>query len=282
MSSRKRLVVIWALCLAALGLAGLLSLDVALRLGTSRTEESVTGDEADTRGRLAETLTWLVSRGNRESHERQWETARWLSARCAELGYKVEVLEYERDGERWPNVVATRIPLSPSVEHVVAMAHLDSATIDRQGRAPGADDNGSGVAVLLEVARRLWELEAEHPIAFCFFSNEEADTAGSTAFARWARQQKLRIVAAVNVDVVGHNRPARLIDWSVIAAQSWRQKGRAVWDELRNGARALRKGPNALIVAGRPKNGPLVEQVARALERRGRLSVFEDVRDDCG
>jgi hypothetical protein len=283
LTRKKRLVALCALTPVALGFLGLLSLHLVLWLGASSTAEAARGQEATARERIRQTLTALVSSGNRESRERQWQAARWLSGRCADLGYGVRIQEYERKGERWPNVVASRVPLSTQAEQVVAMAHFDSVSGDPQDGAPGADDNGSGVAVLLEVARTLREFETDRPVAFCFFSNEEVDNPGSEAFAGWARRQNLRIRAAVNVDVVGYNRPARLVDWSAVAAQvSWKGRGRAVWVQVRNGITALRKGPDALLVAGRRRDRWLVDRVGGALERGGGLSVVRKARDDCG
>ena len=283
MHSKKRLLVVCALGLTALGLLGLLSLDVTLRLGASSAAEAARGRDAMVSERLSGALTALVAGGNRETRERQWQAARWLSVRCADLGYGVQILEYERKGERWPNVIASRVPLSTPAEHVVVMAHLDSYSDDPQNRAPGADDNGSGLAVLLEVAWRLRDLETERPVAFCFFSNEEVDGRGSQAFAAWARRQHLRIHAAVNVDVVGYNRPGRLMDWSAVAAQgSWRGRARAGWLQLRNAVTTLRRGPDTMLVAGRRRDRWLVDRVGGALERVGGLSVAREARDDCG
>ena len=278
----KRLVASCAF-LSALALLGLLSLDLALRRDASRTPEPAGADEETTRDRLRDALAALVSSGNREAGERQWEAARWLLSRLAELGYEVQIQQYERRGERWPNVVASRVPLSAATEHVVAMAHLDSVSGDPQRRAPGADDDGSGVTVLLEVARALRKAGTHRPIVFCFFSNEEGGSLGSQAFASWARRQKLRFPAAVNVDVVGYNRPVRLLDWSAVTAQTgWRARGRAVWLQVRNGITAVRTGADTLLVAGRPPNRGLVDRVSDSLERVGGLSVVRRARGDCG
>jgi hypothetical protein len=280
---KKRLVVVGALAPVALGFLGLLSLDVMLRLGASSRGAAPREQDVVTRVRISQTLADLVSSGSRESHEQQWQTARWLADRCADLGYVVEVQDYEEEGESWPNVIASRVPLSVEREHVVAMAHLDSISDDPQDRAPGADDNGSGVAVLLEVARRLRAIETPLPVAFCFFSNEETGVLGGKDFAGRAKRQSLRLRAAVNVDVVGYNRPERLMDWSAVAAQeSWREKGRAVWFQVGNGMKALRNGPDTLLVAGRPPNRQLVNRVGDALERVSGLFVVREVDDDCG
>ncbi len=283
LSRSKRLLALCALAPVALGFLGLLSLDLMLRLTVPTTTEGAGGDEMAARERLSRTLTALTSSGNRMSREQQWQTARWLSGQCVDMGYSVRVWEYERKGALWPNVVASRVPLSTEAEQVIAMAHFDSVSRDPENRAPGADDNGSGVVVLLEVTRALRASVTDRPIAFCFFSNEEVDKPGSEAFAAWARRENLRIRAAVNVDVVGYNRPARLLDWSAVAAQlSWKGSGRAVWIQLRNGITALHERPDALLVAGRRQHRWLVDRVGGSLEQTGNLSVVTIARDDCG
>ncbi len=280
---KRRLVVVCVFVALAMSLLGLFSLDVVLRLGPSSKAESDAERDAAVRTRLEEILTVLESGGNRASHVGQWQTARWLAERCSVMGYGVQILEYEQNGERWPNVIASRVPLSTRAEHVVAMAHIDSISEEPRYGAPGADDNGSGVAVLLEVARALMQAKTARPVAFCFFSNEEAGILGSGAFAGWAKRQDLRIPAAVNVDVVGYNRPARFLDWSAVAAHaSWKGRGKALWFQVRNGLTALRTGRDALLVAGRLPNRRLVERAGNALERGSGLFVFKEARDDCG
>jgi hypothetical protein len=280
---RKRLVVGSILTPAALGILGLVWLDLRLRRAVSSTAMAVQRQDVAMRERLTETLTALTSSGSRASREEQWEAARWLSRWCADLGYESRIEEYERKGERWPNVVASRAPLWTEIEPVLATAHLDSISSDPQHRAPGADDNASGVAVLLEVARMLRAVETDRPVAFCFFSNEEVADRGSQAFAGAARRQNRHIWAAVNVDVVGYNLPARLVDWAAVTAQSsWRGRGRAVWGQVRNGVTALREGPDRMLVAGRSKHRWLVDQVGDALAHEGGLSVARLARDDCG
>jgi hypothetical protein len=86
LTRKKRLVAVCALTPVALSFLGLLSLDVMLRLGGSSTREAEQARDAMARARLAQTLTELVSSGNRESHERRWQTARWLAGRCVDRG----------------------------------------------------------------------------------------------------------------------------------------------------------------------------------------------------
>jgi hypothetical protein len=69
---------------------------------------------------------------------------------------------------------------------IIVSAHYDSRMEDinnRTARAPGADDNASGVSALLEVARILYNVSLNHSIIFVMFSGEEQGKWGSTHYA---------------------------------------------------------------------------------------------------
>jgi hypothetical protein len=101
-------------------------------------------------------------------------------------------------GGRTANVVATlRGTVNPELVYVVS-SHYDSVVA-----GPGADDDTSGTAALLEAARVL----AGHPMAativFASFTGEEAGLLGSREFVRRAVADKLRVVGALNNDMIG-------------------------------------------------------------------------------
>jgi aminopeptidase YwaD len=84
-------------------------------------------------------------------------------------------------------------------EVVELSAHYDSVA-----GSPGADDNASGVAALLEVARVLADARPERTLRFCFFSLEEAGLLGSAAHVkRFAVAGAPEVVALLNLDSVG-------------------------------------------------------------------------------
>jgi Tol biopolymer transport system component len=96
------------------------------------------------------------------------------------------------------NVLAT-LPgtVNPELVYVVS-SHYDSVE-----DGPGADDNSSGTAALLEAARIL----ADHPmpatIIFAAFTGEEAGLLGSREFVRQAQEGGMKIVGALNNDMLG-------------------------------------------------------------------------------
>jgi Zn-dependent M28 family amino/carboxypeptidase len=69
--------------------------------------------------------------------------------------------------------------------------------------SPGADDNSSGVAALLEVARVLAGAPTRRTLRFCFFGAEEVGLQGSAAHLEALRADETRVIAALHLDSVG-------------------------------------------------------------------------------
>lgn len=86
-------------------------------------------------------------------------------------------------------------------------AHFDSISQGQDGailaEAPGADDNASGVAVLLEAARALADLPTDHGVGFVFFNVEEVGQHGSKQFAKEWKEQGRRLDGVINIDTIG-------------------------------------------------------------------------------
>ena len=111
-------------------------------------------------------------------------------------------------------------------EYIVVGSHYDhlglggknsgSRRPDTLGVHPGADDNASGDAVVLELAKYFKKVRAKRSIIFAFFGAEEQGLVGSKAFLEWMKQHddqrinlpkdKSGIVAMVNLDMVGRMR----------------------------------------------------------------------------
>ena len=70
--------------------------------------------------------------------------------------------------------------------------------------APGANDNGSGVAALLELARIMSAAQPRATIMFVFFSAEEFNRQGSISFAAWVRAKNIDLLGMINVDTIGN------------------------------------------------------------------------------
>ena len=108
---------------------------------------------------------------------------------------------------RAANVIADLPGRRPGV--VLLGAHLDSVA-----NGPGINDNGSGTALVLEVARqaRRLRIRPRHGLRFAFWGAEEIGLVGSTAYVNGLTStQRSRIRAVLNLDMVGSRNFARLV-----------------------------------------------------------------------
>jgi hypothetical protein len=84
--------------------------------------------------------------------------------------------------------------------------HIDSRTVninDNTGIAPGADDNGSSSAALIEMLR-LTQMPIAHDLELIWFTGEEQGLWGSAAYAQFLSQQGARVDGMVAMDMISH------------------------------------------------------------------------------
>jgi Peptidase family M28/WD40-like Beta Propeller Repeat len=106
--------------------------------------------------------------------------------------------QLKASGGRTGNVIATlRGTENPELIYVVS-SHFDSVA-----GGPGADDDTSGTAALLEAARILQPNPLPVTVVFASFTGEEAGLLGSTEFVGRAGEQKWNVVGALNNDMIG-------------------------------------------------------------------------------
>ena len=96
------------------------------------------------------------------------------------------------------NVIAESVEGDPN-NVVIAGGHLDSVQ-----RGPGINDNGSGSAVLLEVARQMAKVKPRNRLRFAWWGAEEAGLVGSTAYvASLSEAERAKVALYLNFDMVG-------------------------------------------------------------------------------
>ncbi len=155
--------------------------------------------------------------GPREASSAEFRrAARWVKHRFATLGYDVRRNPVPVPaGNSWGidvpagttfNVVAVPAGFDRTQPHVIVGAHLDTVP-----QAPGAEDNASGVAVVLELARMATGHDTRLPVVFVAFGGEEPRGEGdglhhfgSTAMVdRMPASQRRALTAMVSLDRVG-------------------------------------------------------------------------------
>lgn len=120
-----------------------------------------------------------------------------------------------------PNVIAELPGTSLPDEVVMVGAHLDSIVNgDPNARSPGADDNASGSAAVLEIARILSQYEFERTIRFAWWSAEEFQLAGSDNYALRMASAGENIVAYVNTDMNSYRAPGDPLSMTYITNDS--------------------------------------------------------------
>jgi hypothetical protein len=90
---------------------------------------------------------------------------------------------------------------------ILISAHYDNRMQNinqTNARAPGADDNASGVAAILELARILSKVNLKNNIQFVLFSGEEQGQWGSTIYAKHLQANDTRFNTVMNLDMIGY------------------------------------------------------------------------------
>ena len=136
----------------------------------------------------------------------------WIAGRMAALGLEVEqqpfyASTWTGSGQAAPNVIGIqRGTLYPDT-YVVCGSHFDSFSYEAMyggGTCPGADDNATGVASVLESARILTQYEFEYSIVYCAYGCEEMGLYGSEAYASRCQQEGMDIIGYFNNDMNGY------------------------------------------------------------------------------
>ncbi|MFO8061636.1 MAG: M28 family peptidase [bacterium] len=106
------------------------------------------------------------------------------------------------------NVVAFKEGYGTSDECIVIGAHFDAISYpadDHTTIAPGADDNASGTAGVLEIARTLYSIDTERDIYFVCFSGEEEGLYGSYYFVYdYIVPESISVYSMINLDMIGY------------------------------------------------------------------------------
>ena len=168
----------------------------------------LTPEEAALAASLERHIATIAAREHNVAHYDELEkAARYIEAALASLGYAVGRQEFSADGKAVRNIDVTVEPARGNFdpEVIVVGAHYDSAP-----GSPGANDNASGAAAVIELARLLRDLDgsAGKRIRLALFVNEEppyfrTEAMGSLNYARALAQRNERVVAMYSLETIG-------------------------------------------------------------------------------
>jgi len=182
---------------------------------------------------------------NRDSLVR---AANYIHGVFEEAGLSVREQDYQYYDQRVANVLATAPTAAGASAYYLVGAHYDTVP-----GTPGADDNASAVAIMLELARRLQQARLKAPVLFAAFTLEEPPAyltghQGSRIFVRNCQSNGDRVLGAIILEMVGYTAPSQhypfLPRWPGYPSQgnfigiigNWRSLrfGRSVLRGLRN------------------------------------------------
>ncbi len=118
-------------------------------------------------------------------------------------------------GDSGINVIAT---LSGSIypdEYIILTSHYDAISDDTL-HAPGANDNATGTAAVIEAARIMSQYSFDRSIIFACFGAEEIGLVGSGYYARLANENNMKIVGCISIDCGGYRKPGQPYQTSIM------------------------------------------------------------------
>jgi len=163
----------------------------------------LSGVEKEVRRRLEGHVNALAGERNMWHYEALTEAASYIEDTFEALDLHVTSQAYQVDGKEVRNLAAEIRGASQPEEIVLIGAHYDSVA-----GCPGANDNASGVAALLEIARLLASRQVAGTVRLVAFVNEEPPffqgaNMGSLVYARAARERGEHITAALSLETIG-------------------------------------------------------------------------------
>jgi hypothetical protein len=139
------------------------------------------------------------------THDSCFAAAAYIFDKFVAYGCDSVFLQYHETGYA-PNVVGVRHgQVYPDSIYTVICGHFDATSYLAPSIAPGADDNASGTAAVLEAARVMQNYNFEYSIRYIAFSGEEQGLYGSEHYAQLARSQGDSILGVINGDMIAYS-----------------------------------------------------------------------------
>ncbi|MBV9304020.1 MAG: M28 family peptidase [Acidobacteriaceae bacterium] len=166
----------------------------------------MTSLELDARDRLrkhVQVLAGDIGGRDAQKYANLQRAASYIEAQLRSFGYTPARQTYQIRGQAFDNIESERARPDQRNRTIIVGAHYDTA-----GGLPGANDNGSGIAATLELARQFAGNLTSH-VRWLFFVNEEppyfqTPLMGSYVYAKRCRDQNEKIAAMLSLETIGY------------------------------------------------------------------------------
>lgn len=153
--------------------------------------------------RLLKTVLALEGiRDGEYGYKKLCEVGDYIETEFRSLGFHIDYDEFKFSGKSYRNIIATASGMNTGHEWIAVCAHYDAVA-----GSPGADDNASGVASMIETARVLGPREGVKFIAFTLEEPQMTGASflyGSKHFVRKVKREGYRYKAVFNLESVGY------------------------------------------------------------------------------
>jgi hypothetical protein len=227
---------------------------------------ALTEEEREMAGRLRATVQHFAVEIGERNIGQSWN----LASATDDLATSLEKIGYDVQRQ---GIVAGDAVVQNIVVHVAGGEHGGEAVVvgahfDTFAGTPGADDDASGVAAVMELARTFQAKKGDRAVYFAFFVNGEApylktDQMGSLVYAKWLKGQRMEVHAMLDLNGLGAYSdapPARPYPSGV--------------------APPYPSTSNFVAIVGNEASRPLLEQVTAAMQRGSVPVVSHVVADD--
>ena len=137
-----------------------------------------------------------------EGYLRLEQAAQYIKREFVKVGLDVKEDCFQWEGKSYRNIVAEKKGKTSPDRVFIVGAHYDTVP-----GTPGADDNASAVAVLLEIARIIQSVSLEGTVRLIAFSLEEYNSVGSSRYVESLKKGKEEILGMISLEMVGFTGP---------------------------------------------------------------------------
>ena len=130
------------------------------------------------------------------------QAAQYIEKEFLKTGLDVKEDHFEWEGKSYKNIVAEKRGITSPHKVLILGAHYDTVP-----GSPGADDNASAVALLLEVARNIQAVPLGSTVRLIAFSLEEYDYGGSAHYVEGLKKGGEEILGMISAEMVGFTAP---------------------------------------------------------------------------